>query len=302
MKKLNVLGIGELLWDIFNDSRKPGGAPANVAFHLNQLGMNGIIASRIGEDSLGEEIQKFLMEMGISVSFLQHDSNHPTGTVTVELDQSGTPAFRIHENAAWDFLEMTSELQELLPSLSAVCFGTLAQRENVSRRTIQTLLELLPRECLKVYDVNLRQNFFSRELLEILLSKSDIAKMNHEEVEILKPLLGIPLNASLTECAEILCDRFRLKKVCVTRAENGCRIVTHSGEIADVPGKNIQVADTVGSGDSFTAALIYAELKNCGLQIQAEFANAVGTLVASYPGGMPPLRDELTQLKTQFGI
>lgn len=302
MKKQTVLGIGELLWDVFGDARKPGGAPANVAFQLNQLGMNGIIVSRIGDDALGAEIQEFLKNMGLSTSFLQIDPDRPTGTVTVELDPFGTPAYRIHENVAWDRLELTQELLDLLPSLSAVCFGTLAQRGNATRQTIQKILDLLPSECLKVYDVNLRQNFFSRELLEASLSKSDVAKMNHEETEILKPILGLPENADLTECARILCDRFDLKKVCVTRAEKGCLLVDRSGKIADAPGKNIQIADTVGSGDSFSAALICTELQNCDLQTQAEFANAVGTLVATRPGGMPPIRDELEALKAQFGL
>lgn len=302
MEKFRVLGLGELLWDVFNDSRKPGGAPANVAFQLNQLGLDGIIASRVGTDVLGDEILNLLHHMEISTSFVQLDSDHPTGTVTVELDATGTPSYVIHENVAWDFLEFAPQLEALLPTLSAVCFGSLAQRGEGSRQTIQQILDRVPASCLKVYDVNLRQKFFSRELLETSLLKSNVAKMNDGEMTVLKPFLDLPESLTPKEFALRLCEKFDLEKVCITRAAKGCLLVTRSGETADVPGRNVQVADTVGSGDSFSAALIFATLAGCDLQTQAEFANEVGTLVATRPGGMPSLVRELAELKSRFGM
>lgn len=302
MQSKKVLGLGELLWDVFEDSRKPGGAPANVAFQLNQLGLAGIIASRVGADPLGEEITRFLSGMGLSTDFIQTDAGHPTGTVTVQLDATGTPSYTIHENVAWDFLELTPELEALLPTLSAVCFGTLAQRGKTTRETIQKILDRVPDDCLKVYDVNLRQDFFSRELLETSLQKSNVAKMNDGEMEVLKPVFGLPQDLAPVDFALNLCEKYGLAEVCITRAEKGCFLVRKDGQTADVPGKIIQVADTVGSGDSFSAALIYTMLRGSDIQTQAEFANEVGTLVATRSGGMPPLQEELAALKAKFGL
>lgn len=302
MQSKKVLGLGELLWDVFEDSRKPGGAPANVAFQLNQLGLAGIIASRVGADPLGEEITRFLSGMGLSTDFIQTDAGHPTGTVTVQLDATGTPSYTIHENVAWDFLELTPELEALLPTLSAVCFGTLAQRGKTTRETIQKILDRVPDDCLKVYDVNLRQDFFSRELLETSLQKSNVAKMNDGEMEVLKPVFGLPQDLAPVDFALNLCEKYGLAEVCITRAEKGCLLVRNDGQTADVPGKIVQVADTVGSGDSFSAALIYTMLRGSDIQTQAEFANEVGTLVATRSGGMPPLQEELAALKAKFGL
>ncbi|MBQ6109309.1 MAG: carbohydrate kinase [Thermoguttaceae bacterium] len=302
MQSKKVLGLGELLWDVFEDSRKPGGAPANVAFQLNQLGLAGIIASRVGVDPLGEEITRFLSGMGLSTDFIQTDAGHPTGTVTVQLDATGTPSYTIHENVAWDFLELTPELEALLPTLSAVCFGTLAQRGKTTRETIQKILDRVPDDCLKVYDVNLRQDFFSRELLETSLQKSNVAKMNDGEMEVLKPVFGLPQDLAPVDFALNLCEKYGLAEVCITRAEKGCFLVRKDGQTADVPGKIVQVADTVGSGDSFSAALIYTMLRGSDIQTQAEFANEVGTLVATRSGGMPPLQEELAALKAKFGL
>lgn len=302
MQSKKVLGLGELLWDVFEDSRKPGGAPANVAFQLNQLGLAGIIASRVGADPLGEEITRFLSGMGLSTDFIQTDAGHPTGTVTVQLDATGTPSYTIHENVAWDFLELTPELEALLPTLSAVCFGTLAQRGKTTRETIQKILDRVPDDCLKVYDVNLRQDFFSRELLETSLQKSNVAKMNDGEMEVLKPVFGLPQDLAPVDFALNLCEKYGLAEVCITRAEKGCFLVRKDGQTADVPGKIVQVADTVGSGDSFSAALIYTMLRGSDIQTQAEFANEVGTLVATRSGGMPPLQEELAALKAKFGL
>jgi len=302
MEPKKVLGLGELLWDVFEDSRKPGGAPANVAFQLNQIGLNGIIASRVGTDALGEEITRFLSEMGLSTDFIQADASHPTGTVTVQLDVTGTPSYTIHENVAWDFLDFTPALEAILPTLSAVCFGTLAQRGKTTRETIQKILDRVPADCLKVYDVNLRQDFFSRELLETSLQKSDVAKMNDGEMEVLKQVFGMASSLTPVDFALNLCEKYDLVEVCITRAEKGCLLVRRDGQTAEVPGKIVPVADTVGSGDSFSAALIYTMLCSSDLQTQAAFANEVGTLVATRPGGMPSIREELEELKRKFEI
>lgn len=302
MNRMKVAGAGELLWDIFGEDRKPGGAPANVAFHLNQLGMDGRILSRVGKDALGNEIVEFLQSMDLETSFIQRDPIHPTGTVTVTLDETGTPSYLIHENTAWDHLALEPELEKFLPELSAICFGTLAQRSSVSCETIWKILDAVPSNCLKVCDVNLRQNFFTKTQLKISLEKSDIAKMNDGEMELLKPILELPAELNAEDFAQALCRKYDLRKVCITRAEKGCLLVSRNGETADVPGKIVPVADTVGSGDAFSAALIFTELLGIPLSIQARFANEVGTLIATRSGGMPQIREELARLKQDFGI
>ncbi len=299
---MKVLGLGELLWDVFDEARKPGGAPANVAFELNQLGLDSLIASRVGTDPLGDEMLDFLHHMEIDTSAIQLDTNRPTGTVTVELDATGTPSYIIHKNVAWDFLEYSETLKQQVPMLEALCFGTLAQRSEKTHAAVQQILDDAPTGCLKVYDVNLRQNFYSRELVAESLRKSDVAKMNDGEMTVIRRLFEFPETLTATDFAFKLCKEFGVGSVCITRAEKGCLLVSKSGETADVPGKNVRVADTVGSGDAFSAALIYTMLAGCELAVQAEFANEVGTLVAARSGGMPPLRPELEGLKAKYKV
>lgn len=293
-----VVGLGELLWDCFEDSKRPGGAPANVAFHAEQLGCRGIICSRVGRDQLGNELCDVLAEQGLDLTYVQRDPGRPTGTVTVDTSQPGRPAFLIHENVAWDALELDSKTEQLFSRAAAACFGTLAQRCETSRRTIHRCLESAAASCLVVYDVNLRQDWYRREWIEASLRQADVVKLNSDEVIRLADLLetGSPDEA---EFAESLRERYGVGLTCITRAEHGCLVATAEEKI-DIAGADVQVADAVGAGDAFTAALIAGLLGGWPLSNAARFANQVGGLVASRSGAMPSLRDEFAELRSRY--
>ena len=289
-----VVGLGELLWDCFADSRLPGGAPANVAFHACQLGCRGIVASRVGRDSLGDELIAFLTGQGLDTAWVQRDDAHPTSTVTVDTSRPDRPRFTIHENVAWDFLGFDATLEPLLARAAAVCFGTLAQRSPASRDTIQRAVRAVGPGCLVVYDVNLRQHFYQRDWLEASLRASQIVKLNAEEVIELDNLLECD-SPDQERLARTIQGRYGVDTVCITRGDRGCLLVGPV-EVVDDPGTPVRVADTVGAGDAFAAALIAARLRGWPLRSQASFANAVGALVASRPGAMPILREEFARL------
>jgi fructokinase len=293
-----VIGLGELLWDCFADSRRPGGAPANVAFQANQLGCRGIVCSRVGHDLLGDELVAFLAQQGLLTDGIQHDAEHPTGTVTVDTSEPSHPTYVIHEQVAWDYLQLDDSWKTLMAQASAVCFGTLAQRSPVSRETIQQALAITGPECLVVYDVNLRQKWYERSWVEQSLAKSRVVKLNGDEVGVLGPLLECD-GTDPVRFARTLQDRFGVEAVCITRAENGCLLV-EGAEVVDVPGIRIHLVDAVGAGDAFTAALIYGRLQGWPLSAQASFANQVGALVASHPGAMPMLREAFAALLELF--
>ena len=295
-----VVGLGELLWDCFPDSRRPGGAPANVAFHAQQLGQRGVICARIGDDELGRELLAYLDARGLDTRYVQRDGIRPTGCVTVNTTNPDRPSFIIHENIAWDALEFNEELESLMSMAAAVCFGTLAQRSLRSRETIHHCLSAA-RNALIVYDVNLRQNWYERDWIERSLRTARVVKLNIDEVAVLAKLLETE-SADPQRFAADLRARFGVELVCVTRAEEGCLLIGPD-ETADVPGVRVEVADAVGAGDAFTAALICARLRGWGLQRAARFANEVGALVAARAGAMPALPAELADLvaKAQAG-
>jgi fructokinase len=289
-----VVGLGELLWDCFDDSRRPGGAPANVAFQAGQLGCRGIVCSRVGDDPLGRELIDFLASQGLDTDWIQRDPDHPTGTVTVDTARADHPEYVIHEDVAWDCLELDLATEQLMARAAAVCFGSLAQRAALSCDTIHRALSLTNPECLIVCDVNLRQQWFDRETIARSLVDSRLVKLNEHEVTVLADLL----ETGSTEPADFvreLQERFDVHTVCVTRAERGCLMIAPD-ETVDSPGIPIELADAVGAGDAFTAAWIFAQLHDWPLPAQAAFANRVGALVASRTGAMPPLCDEFARL------
>ncbi len=295
-----VIGLGELLWDVFPDSRRPGGAPSNVAFQISQLGLDGVVASRVGSDAWGDELLEFLSNKGLDTSLVQRDATHETGRVTVDVSDGGHPDYVIHENAAWDFLEPTPELLSVAGRAAAVCFGTLAQRSDVSRKTIHRVLDACPDDCLIVYDVNLRQEWYEQEWVERSLERANILKLNREEVEVLGDLLDIATD-DLEGFARDLHEHHGIDLLCITRAENGCWL-WDSWEAVDVPGRPVDVVDAVGAGDAFSAALIASRFWKWPLRQSAEFANAVGGLVASQSGAMPTLSDEFAALKASITV
>ena len=287
-RKHIVVGLGELLWDVFPSGKQLGGAPANFAYITNLLGDTGIPASRVGHDALGSEALHRLDHIGLSTNFVQQDRTHPTGTVNVRMN-NGQHHFEIQENVAWDFLECTAEWRQLAGQADAVCFGSLAQRSSKSRASILSFLRAMRSEAVRVFDVNLRQNFYSREILDGSMKLANVVKLNHEELPKIARLFDMTACAE-QEAARVLLSSYGLKLICVTRGDGGS-LLRSASECNQHPGFKVKVADTVGAGDAFTAALVHGYLRGISLAEINENANRVGAWVASQSGGMPAPRN-----------
>jgi fructokinase len=283
--KYTIVGLGELLWDVFPNRKELGGAPANFAYMTSLLGDEGVVASRVGRDRLGNAAARRLAKLGLSQEWLQLDRNSPTGTVKVEVFEDGQPKFQIAENVAWDNFEWTSQWQALAGRAAAVCLGSLAQRSERSRRTIRLFLQNLPPNAVKVFDVNLRQSFFSPDVLLESAKIADIMKVNEDELVRVSELLGYKSNAKETAASWLL-HTCGLKLVCVTEGASGSSLVAADG-VHRHPGFPTEVADTVGAGDAFTAALIHHYLRGATLDEMNEAANRMGSWVASQVGATP---------------
>ena len=299
-----VIGLGELLWDEFPDgaggtTRRPGGAPANVAFQCHQLGLTGRVASRVGDDEAGRELTAFLADKGLPTDLIQTDPTLPTGRVTVT-HGAGGPEYVIHEPVAWDALDATADLHAAIAGAAALCFGTLAQRGLAGRTAIRSAVAGRPQSVRAVFDVNLRQEFYTADLLRESLKLANVLKLNDAEVPVVGGLLGLPVEPGAFLGAAV--DRWRLDAACVTRGADGCLIRTAGGEPVAAPSDPVAVADTVGAGDAFTAGLIFALLRGADAEKCGRFANAVGGLVASRDGAMPELRAEFAELKATHGF
>jgi fructokinase len=292
--KNTVVGLGELLWDVYENTKELGGAPANFAYMTSLLGDEGIVASRVGRDRLGNAAARRLARLGLSHASLQIDTEHPTGTAKLDIGADGQPRFEIVEGVAWDHLEWTASWQGLAARASAVCFGTLAQRSAESRETIRLFLEALAPKTLKVFDVNLRQNFFSEDILRRSAKIADIVKVNHEELPRVTEILGRKENAK-EEPAKWLVRNFDLELLCVTEGMNGSFLVAAEGTHKH-PGFPAKVADTVGAGDAFTAALVHHYLRGANLEVMNAAANRMGSWVASKVGATP--KPDVTFIKS----
>ena len=289
---VDVIGLGELLWDCFPDQRRPGGAPANVAYHAQQLGLSAAVLTRVGTDSLGDELITFLNQQGLSTQLVQRDPVHGTGTVTV-VPRGTSTDYQFLPDSAWDFLEADTAALAAVRGVKALCFGTLAQRSPVSRENIQRLVAATPAACLRVYDVNLRPPFYEQAWIEESLRLANIVKLNDDEVRTLAQLLGGPVGE--LAFAQFLLREYSLQLVCITKGAHGALAVS-SDATAESEGFAVEVADTVGAGDAFTATLIWSQLQRWPLQQGVELANRVGALVASRAGAMPDIRSELQPL------
>lgn len=289
MSKFTTVGLGELLWDVFPDSRQLGGAPANFAYMTGLLGDEGIVASRVGSDELGEEAKHRLAQLGLNISYIQKDPTYRTGVVHVLVDGKGQPTFQIAAPAAWDYFEWTAAWQSLAQKADAVCFGSLAQRSPQSRQTMSSFLKTIRDETIRIFDVNLRQSFYSAQILADSTKHADVIKLNHDELPTVVQLLGFPFHDE-ESAAQWLRHTFGIKLVCITRGASGSLLASECG-IHEHPGTPVQVADTVGSGDAFTAALVYHYLRRHSLSTMNEAANRMGAWVASQTGATPA-RDE----------
>jgi len=299
-KGYTVVGLGELLWDVFPEGRQLGGAPANFAYMTSLLGDTGIVASRVGVDALGSEAKQRLQALGLQTSFVQVDARCPTGTVKVNVDPAGQPTFKIETSVAWDAFEWTPKWRALAKQADAVCFGSLAQRCPESRETIGAFLAAMRPGATRVFDVNLRQDFYSVEILSKSAALADIIKVNHEELPVVAKLLGIPFIYDERRAAQWLRDTFGTKLVCMTRGAKGSLLVGED-ETSEHSGYRVYVADTVGAGDAFTAALVYHYLRHASVSTMNEAANRMGAWVASETGATPA-KDELQLEKVRGAI
>jgi fructokinase len=285
VKKFTTVGLGELLWDIFPESRQLGGAPANFAYMTNLLGDEGIVASRVGDDALGQEARLRLEHLGLATSYIQMDATCRTGIVQVAVDDKGQPTFQIAAPVAWDCFEWTPKWHALAQRADAVCFGSLAQRSPQSRQTIHVFLQTIRPETTRVFDVNLRQSFYSAQILSESAKIADIIKLNNDELPTVVKLLGFPFHDE-ESASHWMLDTFHIKLVCITRGAKGSLLVSEYAK-HEHPGIRVQVADTVGSGDAFTAALVYHYLRRDSLATMNEAANRMGSWVASQTGATP---------------
>lgn len=292
-RQLLILGMGELLWDVLPEGAQLGGAPANFSVMAGRLGNHAAILSRIGRDELGQKAIDRLDELPADASLVQIDPMHETGRVTVSIDR-GQPSYTIHQPAAWDFMELSDEWVRLAERADAVCFGSLAQRNRASRQTIQTLVAQTSTKCVRMFDVNIRAPFVSGEVIQESLELATVMKMNDAEVSQVLGLLGLPEIEALHKDrlrwgAERLLGEFpALQMVAITRGAHGSLLVKRNEWHAH-PGLPVQVADTIGAGDAFTAALTHHLLRGAGLETLNEAGNLWGAWMASQSGAMPAL-------------
>ena len=290
-QKRYVVGLGEVLWDMLPEGKKLGGAPANFAYHAGQfLGNDNTIAiSALGEDSLADETLQALREHGLND--LLPRVPYPTGTVQVTLDEQGIPSYDIKENVAWDNIPFDADNQEIARNCRAVCFGSLAQRNVVSRETIHRFLDATPDDCLKIFDINLRQQFYTKEIIKESIQRCNILKINDEELVLIGRMFGYPGLDIENKCWLIL-GKYNLDMLVLTCGTNGSYVFT-PGQMSFQPTPKVEVADTVGAGDSFTGSFCAAILSGKPVAEAHKKAVEVSAFVCTQNGAMPILPPEL---------
>lgn len=289
-----VVGMGEALWDVLPEGKKIGGAPANFAYHVSQFGLPSQVVSAVGNDPLGREIVENFTSKGLN--HLIEEVPYPTGTVQVEIDPAGVPQYDIKENVAWDNIPYTARLEALAGQTRAVCFGSLAQRNVVSRDTINRFLDAMPQtaDSLVVFDVNLRQGFYTKEILCNSMKRCNILKINDEELVTVSRMFGYP-GIDLQDKCWILLGKYNLRMLILTCGINGSYVFT-PGNVSFQPTPKVEVADTVGAGDSFTAAFIASLLKGKSVAEAHALAVRTSAFVCTRKGAMPELPPDLRAL------
>ena len=282
-----IVGMGEALWDVLPEGKKIGGAPANFAYHVSQFGFDSRVVSAVGNDDLGDEILKVFKEKQLKHQL--QTVNYPTGTVQVTLDDNGIPCYDIKEGVAWDNIPFTDDLKRLALSTRAVCFGSLAQRSPVSRATIQRFLDTMPdgEDQIKIFDINLRQGFYTKEILCESMRRCYILKINDEELVTISRIFGYP-GIDLQDKCWILLAKYNLKMLILTCGTNGSYVFT-PGVVSYQDTPKVPVADTVGAGDSFTAAFTSAILSGKPVPEAHKLAVEVSAYVCTQSGAMPEL-------------
>ena len=288
--KQSVIGIGEALFDVLPEGKKLGGAPANFAYHVSQFGIESCAVSAKGDDELGKEL---IAELDVHhLNYQIETVDYLTGTVQVSLDANGIPAYDIKEGAAWDNMPFTPALEEKAKNCTAVCFGSLAQRNEVSRNTIHRFLDTMPNEegRYKVFDINLRQGFFTKEIITESIKRCNILKINDEELITISRLFGYP-GIDLQNKYWLLLGKYNLKMLILTCGVNGSYVFT-PGEVSFIETPKVEVADTVGAGDSFTGAFVASILRGKSVREAHELAVKVSAYVCTQNGAMPVLPEE----------
>ena len=289
-KKQLVIGIGEALFDMLPEGKKLGGAPANFAYHVSQFGLESYAVSAMGDDELGKELEKELNDHHLNYQI--EKVAYPTGTVQVSLDANGIPCYDIKEGAAWDNIHYTPALEKLAKNCTAACFGSLAQRNEVSRNTIYRFLDNMPEgeDILKIFDINLRQGFYNKEIITESIKRCNILKINDEELITVSRIFGYP-GIDLENKCWLLLGKYNLKMLILTCGVNGSYVFT-PGEVSFIETPKVEVADTVGAGDSFTGAFVASILKGKSVKETHELAVKVSAFVCTQNGAMPILPKE----------
>lgn len=287
MEQPLIIGLGELLWDIFPDYKRPGGAPANVSYHANLLGNRAITLSRIGNDADGEQLYTTLKQAGVDLGHLQTDHEAPTGTVRIQM-HGDEAAYTIVEDVAWDRMQADSSWLELAGSAQAICFGTLAQRSEPSRSAIRSLLSHAPASCLKVADINLRPPHFSNEIIDTTITWADVVKLNREEWVQIQALY------KTSDLASFLFQEKNVRIVCLTKGREGAELITPEAHLLEpVHAIDNSNGDSVGVGDAFTACLTHHLLRNTPVDVALASANRYAAHVSACKGAMPSLSEEV---------
>lgn len=291
-----IIAIGELLWDLLPTKKVLGGAPANFAYHTHAMGAESLIVSCIGNDALGRELRLRLAEMGLRTDGITTDPIAPTGVVSVALDARGVPNFTIHENVAWDFLAPSPAVLAEAGGADAVYYGSLGQRHSVARGVIRKFLQSAPPAALRVFDINLRQNFYTREIVVESLQAANVLKLNNDELPVVARLVG--LTGSEASLLDQLAVGYGLRVVALTRGDQGSALWVN-GEFISRPVEPIAaLTDTVGAGDSYTAALVMGLLAGHEPEQIIDQAHRVASFVCTQFGGTPALPEELRRLFT----
>ncbi|MEX0324244.1 MAG: carbohydrate kinase [Puniceicoccaceae bacterium] len=291
-----AVGIGELLWDMLPAGKQLGGAPFNFARHCAQLGLEAYPVSRVGRDELGDELVVLMESWNVDTSHVARDSLHPTGTVDVILDDNGKPTYEIHKGVAWDYITMSDALHSLAPKVDAVCFGSLAQRRACSRHTILTFLDEMRPDAIKLFDVNIRQQYYTFLTIRESLRRATVLKLSDEELPVLAEMFS--LKGLIQDQLNALREMFDLKLVAYTRGPAGSLLLDDSSA-DDHPGIAIPGKDTIGAGDSFSATICVGLLSGLHIDQINENANQVATFVCSQSGATPDLPAELVESVTR---
>jgi fructokinase len=295
MKPALMVGLGEVLWDMLPSGKILGGAPANFAHMISALGDRGVIASRIGVDPLGEDAFTVIAKSGVDTQYIQRDQEYETGSAEVVIDESGQPVFTIKESVSWDNLEWTSSWEDLAKSADVICFGTLAQRSAVSAATVDRFLRSSRSDTIRIFDVNLRQSYYSTDVLKRSLQHANIVKLTDQELSRVTTMIGLEANGDELRAKRLL-NEFDLNLVCITRGAYGSVLAT-KGKTVVHPGFAVRVVDAVGAGDAFTACLAHCLVRGLSLEEINEFANRLASWVVTQVGATPSVdRQQLQRI------